>query len=108
MDKELRLFIKLILLQEYTPKDIKYNMQDGSAFITMNSLKDTQDFLRKYSEYCSYKVPVFRIYPVNPQFMQQPMIPNQMYGNQFGMYPPMQDITTGFGNMSIFSIIKIK
>jgi hypothetical protein len=37
--------------KEYTPKNIKVRFESKNAFITMNSQRDTEEFIRKFQEF---------------------------------------------------------
>ena len=47
----LKNYLRLIFAKEYEPRSIKLKFETKSAFITMNSQKDAEDFIRKYTEY---------------------------------------------------------
>ncbi len=44
-------YLMLIFGKEYAPRSIKLRFETKSAFITMNSQRDTEEFIRKYAEY---------------------------------------------------------
>ncbi len=98
-DKELRLFIKIILLQEYSPKLIEINMTLRSAVVTMESLKDLEEFFKKYAEHAVNNYPKFMVQPfIEPP---QPVIQHVAY------LPPNQEqfnpnlLVNQFGNISL-------
>ena len=82
LEKEIRLFIKVIMLQEYTPKDVTVNMELFSGIVTIDKLKDYQLFIQKYNEFCMIRKPEFECIPIpfeenKNQFRQQ----TQYYNN---------------------------
>ncbi len=44
-------YLRLIFAKEYEPRSIKLKLDTKSAFITMNSQRDAEEFIRKYAEY---------------------------------------------------------
>ena len=82
LEKEIRLFIKVIMLQEYTPKDVTVNMELFSGIVTINKLKDYELFIQKYNEFCMQREPEFECIPISfeenkYQFREQ----NQYFNN---------------------------
>ena len=82
LEKEIRLFIKVIMLQEYIPKDVTVNMELFSGIVTINKLKDYELFIQKYNEFCMQREPEFECIPISfeenkSQFRQQ----NQYFNN---------------------------
>jgi hypothetical protein len=82
-ETNLRLFLKLILLQEYSPKDIAIDFPNRSAIVTLNSNRDLEEILSKYSEMTNYKYPEFLIWRYQPN-------PQTLSLVQQGMINPMQ------------------
>ena len=65
LEKEIRLFIKVIMLQEYSPKDVTVNMELFSGIVTINKLKDYEYFMQKYNEFCMTREPEFECIPLS-------------------------------------------
>jgi len=82
LEKEIRLFIKVIMLQEYVPKDVTVNMELFSGIVTINKFKDYELFIQKYNEFCMQRKPEFECIPISfeenkYQFREQ----NQYFNN---------------------------
>jgi hypothetical protein len=83
-----------------------------TAVVTMNSMRDLEDFLKKYAEYAIYNYPKFMVQPYieQPQPIMNPVgvgyMPNgeqlaHMQAPQFGNAPNMNTLMNQFGNMSL-------
>lgn len=104
-ENELRLFIKVIFLGEYNPKEIKVNFINKSAEVRLNSLKDLDEFFKKYTEQLYYNYPKFVVSQSVDSQMQTFQSPSQgilSYGvpQQTAQYG-MNAMTNQFGNMNI-------
>lgn len=95
LENEVRLFIKVVLLQEYFPKKIEINMMNRSAIVTMNSSKDLAEFMRKYPE--SSMVSYLKFLPV--PYVEQPNLPDQAQKDQFFGNP----LVNMFQNLSLYN-----
>jgi hypothetical protein len=83
-----------------------------TSVVTMNSMRDLEEFLKKYAEYSSYNYPKFMVQPYieQPQPIMNPIgvgykpnteqIPN-MQAFQFGNPLSMNNLMDQFGNMSL-------
>lgn len=69
LEKEIRLFIKVVLLEEYNPKDIEVDFNSFSGVVTFNRKEDIDIFLRKYTEFTSKNIPNFECFPVVPIYV---------------------------------------
>ena len=108
LEKEIRLFIKVVMLQEYSPKDVEIDLNTKSGIVTLGKLKDYELFMQKYNEFCMQRQPEFECIPISfEETMQQ--IQNQNYPNnrdkqmnQYNMYPPQsQDMNAPLpGNLN--------
>ena len=63
LDKEIRLFIKVILLMDYRPKEVLVDLESMSGLVTFDNYKDYNLFFLKYQEFCSKQAPVFECLP---------------------------------------------
>lgn len=108
LEKEIRLFIKVIMLEEYAPKDVISDLESYTGIVTFNNRKDFDIFLQKYETFCLTHQPGFECYPVvpvreavPPMMGMPPQIPIQGIQNQnfpngpqnpmvFQQYPPQQ------------------
>ena len=63
LDKEIRLFIKVILLMDYRPKEVLVDLETMSGLVTFDNYKDYNLFFLKYQEFCSKQAPVFECLP---------------------------------------------
>ena len=108
LEKEIRLFIKVVMLQEYSPKDVEVDLNKNSGIVTLAKLKDYELFMHKYNEFCMQRKPEFECIPISfEDTMQQ--VPNQNYSNnrdkqmnQYNMYQSQsQDMNAPLpGNMN--------
>ena len=108
LEKEIRLFIKVVMLQEYSPKDVEVDLNKNSGIVTLAKLKDYELFMHKYNEFCMQRKPEFECIPISfEETMQQ--LPNQNYSNnrdkqmnQYNMYQSQsQDMNAPLpGNMN--------
>ena len=62
LEKEIRLFIKIIMLSEFIPKDVQVDFNYYIGFVVF-SRKDSEIFLKKYNEYCENVQPSFMVIP---------------------------------------------
>lgn len=81
LEKEIRLFIKVIMLQEYNPKEVVVNLEAYSGLVTFKSKKDFDLYCKMYEEFCLKHVPSFHCIPYTmkknaPMIMLPPQ--NQM------------------------------
>jgi len=106
LEKEIRLFIKIIMLSEFIPKDVQVDFNYYIGFVVF-SRKDSEIFLKKYNEYCENGQPSFMVIPfenkeddfinenvnnnnnmipVNNEYMNNNMSYNNMNNNQDDLY----------------------
>ena len=83
LDKEIRLFIKVVMLMDYIPKDVLVDFESMSGLVFFPNYHDYHLFLRKYEEFCSKQMPYFECLPY-----EMPVVPNE--GNNFNnnFFPP--------------------
>ena len=71
------MFLKMVLMQEYSPKEIVIDMNTKTATITVQSIKLLEDIMGKYTEMMNYRNPEFILWkntpiiPENPLMMQK-------------------------------------
>ena len=79
MEKDIRLFLKMILMQEYFPKDISIDLNTKTATITVQSHKVLEDIMSKYIEMINYRNPEYMLWKcepiVNPE--NNPLLPRK-------------------------------
>ena len=63
LDKQIRLFIKIIFLKEYIPLSVELNENIKCAIVTFNNRKDCETFIYKFKNYCIYRKPEFNCIP---------------------------------------------
>ena len=109
LEKEIRLFIKIIMLSEFIPKEVQVDFNYYIGFVVF-SRKDSEIFLKKYNEYCENGQPSFMVIPfenkeddfidenvnninnnnnmmsVNNDYMNNNMPYNNMNNNQDDLY----------------------
>jgi hypothetical protein len=82
-------------MTEYTPKSVVVDFENRTGTITLGSVKDADEFIRKYNEYIMYKIPKF-IITFREQALEQGQSMNQ------GMYNPnFTSMMMGFNQMSL-------
>ena len=64
LNKEIRLFIKVVMLQEYNPQDVIVDFASKSGVVTFHNRKDFDMFLQKYQEFTAIRMPAFDCFPV--------------------------------------------
>ena len=69
LDKEIRLFIKIIMLMEVSPKEVLVNFPSMSGIAIFENYKDYNLFFDKYYEFCSKQPPSFECLPYNIPLM---------------------------------------
>lgn len=85
LEKEIRLFIKVIMLQEYNPKEVDVDFDSYSGVVTFHSKKDYDLYVKMYNEFCQCHCPSF--YCIPHSFLKnESQIPttsthNQIMGN---------------------------
>ena len=91
LEKEIRLFIKVVLLQEYNPEDVLVDFGTMSGIVTFINRRDYDLYLQKYEEFCLSRVPAFECFPYISVQPEQPVPINPMIiPNQF---PPQMSPT---------------
>ena len=66
LEKNIRLFIKIIFVTEYIPKSVEINYNIKSGIVIFNNKKDFNVFLDKYKKYCIKNIkPMFLCIPYN-------------------------------------------
>ena len=95
LEKEIRLFIKVVLLQEYNPEDVLVDFVTMSGIVSFGNRRDYDLYLQKYDEFCQTRVPSFECFPVVPVH-HEPQIPiNPMMNMKPNpIVPPMQSTQT--------------
>jgi hypothetical protein len=101
-------------MTEYTPKAVNVDFDTKSGVITLESVKDSDEFIRKYNEFILYKVPKFLVtYREVENLTPQNMNPQNMTPQNFNpqtMNPQMNpqlynqafnSMMMGFNNMNI-------
>ena len=84
LDKEIRLFIKVILLMDYTPKEVLVDLESMSGLVIFEKYKDYILFFEKYKDFCTKQPPIFDCLPYEmpPKYNERP----NYYNNQI-QYP---------------------
>jgi hypothetical protein len=50
-ESQIRQYLKRVMQKEYEPKSIKIRFETKNAFVTMNSQRDAEEFIKKFQEY---------------------------------------------------------
>ena len=83
LDKEIRLFIKVILLMDYRPKEVLVDLETMSGLVTFDNYKDYNLFFLKYQEFCTKQAPVFECLPY-----ETPINNDEQNNNFLGLQNP--------------------
>ena len=91
LDQEIRLFIKVVMLMDFSPKEVLVDLETYSGLVQFEKFHDYSLFFRKYQELCEKQIPLFECIPYNFPF---PTEENQntnennmnMYNNNMPMY----------------------
>ena len=65
LEKAIRLFIKVVMLQEYSPKEVLVDLNSNSGIVTLSKLKEFELFMQKYNEFCMQREPEFECIPIS-------------------------------------------
>ena len=77
LDKEIRLFIKVVMLMDYSPKDVLVDFDSMSGIAIFEKFQDYNLFFQKYYEFCNKQMPIFECLPY-----EMPIINNEEMKNQ--------------------------
>ena len=86
LDKEIRLFIKVIMLMDYCPKEVLVDLESMSGLVIFGNISDYGMFFKKYQEFCTKQYPYFECVPY-----QMPL-PNNDGPNNFNNINSSQKI----------------
>lgn len=67
LEKEIRLFIKVIMLSEYNPKEVIVDFNEYTAIVYFNNKKDYDQYLKMYGDFCLSHAPSFYCTPIIPR-----------------------------------------
>lgn len=59
LEKEIRLFLKVIMLSDYNPKEVAVNPGTQKGTVTFNNLQEYNTFMKKYGTFCLTNRPIF-------------------------------------------------
>jgi len=65
------MFLKMILMQEYSPKEINIDMNTKTATITVQSNKLLEDIMNKYTEMMNYRNPEYILWKSQPYMVPE-------------------------------------
>jgi RNA recognition motif-containing protein len=97
-EKELKDLIKLLMLEDYSPRDMKIKMDTRTALVTMNSQKDLEELMNKYVEYSQFYLP--RIFLNYYQNKNERSVTSQYVNELNAMINPV-NMFSNFANLSI-------
>ena len=69
LDKEIRLFIKVVMLMDYVPKEVLVDLDSMSGLVLFGNYQDYNLFLKKYNEFCAMQMPYFECLPYDMPIM---------------------------------------
>ena len=78
LDKEIRLFIKVVMLMDYTPKDVLVDFESMSGLVIFDNYQDYILFFKKYQEFCLKQMPLFECLPY-----EFPLMSNEQHNNYY-------------------------
>jgi hypothetical protein len=61
----------MILMQEYSPKEIIFDMSTRTATITIQSYKIMEEIMNKYTEMTTYRNPEFILWKHIPEIVSE-------------------------------------
>ena len=101
LDKEIRLFIKVVMLMDYYPKEVLVDLESMSGLVTLDNYKDYNLFFKKYNEFCTKHPPLFECVPyeIVPPFSE---VQNNNFEQQYNFNnqtPTPGNGQTPFNNM---------
>ena len=68
LDQEIRLFIKVVMLMDFSPKEVLIDLETFSGLVQFEKYHDYNLFFKKYQEYCEKQIPLFECIPYNYPF----------------------------------------
>ena len=86
LEREIRLFIKVIMLMDYIPKEVLIDFESMSGLVNFGNTRDYNYYFKKYNNFCTKNVPLFECLPYNEppvptigqMMMMQGYQPNQV------------------------------
>jgi len=78
LDKEIRLFIKVVMLMDYSPKDVLVDFESMSGIAIFDKYQDYNLFFKKYHEFCQKQMPIFECLPY-----EMPIMNNEEMNNYY-------------------------
>ena len=88
LDKQIRLFIKVVMLMDFSPKDVLVDLDSMSGLVQFEKFKDYNMFLKKYQELCEKQIPNFQCIPYNYPFPTEDNQNNNINNNTSMYYGP--------------------
>ena len=82
LDKEIRLFIKVIMLMDYSPKEVLIDFESMSGLVIFEKYQDYNLFFKKYQEFCLKQAPIFECLPYEIPIMNNEEQNNNFYQQQ--------------------------
>ena len=102
LDKEIRLFIKVVMLMDYSPKEVLVDFESMSGLVIFEKFHDYNLFFKKYQEFCSKQMTPFDCVPYDMPIMnnegQNNFYDQQNYNNRSQMYIPGNNNQMQFNN----------
>ena len=82
LDKEIRLFIKVVMLMDYSPKEVLVDFDSMSGLVIFDKFSDYNLFFKKYQEFISKQMPPFECLPYETPIMNNEGPNNNFYAQQ--------------------------
>jgi len=89
LDQEIRLFIKVVMLMDFSPKEVLVDLDSMSGLVQFEKYHDYNLFFKKYQEHCEKQMPLFQCIPYNFPFPTEENKndnSNNMYNNNMPMF----------------------
>ncbi len=100
LEKAIRLFIKVVMLQEYSPKEVLVDLNSNSGIVTLSKLKEFELFMQKYNEFCMQREPEFQCIPISfEENINQYSNQNNMNVKERGINQYINNNYNNLGNM---------
>jgi hypothetical protein len=71
MENEVRMFLKMVLMSEYSPKEIIIDINSKTATITVQSIKVLEDIMNKFTEMVNIRNPEYILWKSQPNMLPE-------------------------------------
>ena len=82
LDREIRLFIKVVMLMDFSPKEVLVDFESMSGLVIFEKYYDYNLFFKKYQEFCLKQIAPFECLPYQMPIMNNEGMNNNFYDQQ--------------------------